>query len=255
MPPHTVTRARTRSATSRARSAASTCRTSRRSGSGTSSRSKAARPSPGAPAVAGRLLERSKGKDTTAGHWELMGVVTADAVPDVPARLSARRDRPVHAPHRPRRARQQGGLGHGDHPGARRGAPAHGQVDRLHVGRLRLPGRGARGDDPARGAVRGLPDRARDPDRQARGRPRDRPPVRRRARELRAHAEPARLLAPAEAAELPDARPRGRQDGARRRQDRRHLRRPRHRRVAADASRTSTGSSRPRRCCARSTRA
>src|SRR5262245_20542503 len=26
-------------------------------------------PQPGAPAVAGRLLERSKGKDTTTGHW------------------------------------------------------------------------------------------------------------------------------------------------------------------------------------------
>src|SRR5207249_8485311 len=38
-------------------------------------------PQPGAPAVAGRLLERSKGKDTTTGHWELMGVVTATAFP------------------------------------------------------------------------------------------------------------------------------------------------------------------------------
>src|SRR5438034_3092851 len=26
-------------------------------------------PQPGAPAVAGRLFERSRGKDTTAGHW------------------------------------------------------------------------------------------------------------------------------------------------------------------------------------------
>ena len=33
-------------------------------------------PQPYAPAVAGRLLERSKGKDTTTGHWELMGIVT-----------------------------------------------------------------------------------------------------------------------------------------------------------------------------------
>jgi len=41
-------------------------------------------PQPGAPAVAGRLLERSKGKDTTAGHWELMGVVTAIAFPTYP---------------------------------------------------------------------------------------------------------------------------------------------------------------------------
>src|SRR3954466_9428847 len=39
------------------------------------------RPQPGAPAVAGRLIERSKGKDTTAGHWELMGVVTPTPFP------------------------------------------------------------------------------------------------------------------------------------------------------------------------------
>src|SRR5213083_2796246 len=41
-------------------------------------------PQPGAPAVAGRLLERSKGKDTTAGHWELMGVVTPQPMPTYP---------------------------------------------------------------------------------------------------------------------------------------------------------------------------
>ena len=38
-------------------------------------------PQSGAPAVAGRLVERSKGKDTTAGHWELMGVVTPTPFP------------------------------------------------------------------------------------------------------------------------------------------------------------------------------
>src|SRR6476659_8617017 len=38
-------------------------------------------PQPGAPALAGRLVERSKGKDTTTGHWELMGVVTAQPFP------------------------------------------------------------------------------------------------------------------------------------------------------------------------------
>src|SRR4051812_2461181 len=38
-------------------------------------------PQPGAPAIAGRLLERSKGKDTTTGHWELMGVGTPQAMP------------------------------------------------------------------------------------------------------------------------------------------------------------------------------
>src|SRR5438445_861250 len=42
------------------------------------------RPEPGAPAVAGRLSERSKGKDTTTGHWELMGVVTPQPMPVYP---------------------------------------------------------------------------------------------------------------------------------------------------------------------------
>jgi phosphopentomutase len=41
-------------------------------------------PQAGAPAVAGRLVERSKGKDTTAGHWELMGVVTTTPFPTYP---------------------------------------------------------------------------------------------------------------------------------------------------------------------------
>jgi phosphopentomutase len=41
-------------------------------------------PQPGAPAIAGRLVERSKGKDTTTGHWELMGVVTVQAFPTYP---------------------------------------------------------------------------------------------------------------------------------------------------------------------------
>jgi phosphopentomutase len=41
-------------------------------------------PQPGAPAVAGRLVERSKGKDTTTGHWELMGILTPQAMPTYP---------------------------------------------------------------------------------------------------------------------------------------------------------------------------
>ena len=41
-------------------------------------------PQPGAPAVAGRLFERSKGKDTTTGHWELMGIVTPQPMPTYP---------------------------------------------------------------------------------------------------------------------------------------------------------------------------
>jgi phosphopentomutase len=41
-------------------------------------------PQAGAPAVAGRLIERSKGKDTTLGHWELMGIVMPQALPTYP---------------------------------------------------------------------------------------------------------------------------------------------------------------------------
>src|SRR5438445_6496996 len=42
------------------------------------------RPEPGAPAVVGRLIERSKGKDTTTGHWEMMGIVTPQPLPTYP---------------------------------------------------------------------------------------------------------------------------------------------------------------------------
>jgi phosphopentomutase len=41
-------------------------------------------PQAGAPALAGRLIERSKGKDTTLGHWELMGIVTEQPLPTYP---------------------------------------------------------------------------------------------------------------------------------------------------------------------------
>src|SRR4029453_4735211 len=41
-------------------------------------------PQPGAPAVAGRLVAGAKGKDTTAGHWELMGIGPPQALPTYP---------------------------------------------------------------------------------------------------------------------------------------------------------------------------
>jgi len=37
-----------------------------------------------APAVWGRLVERSKGMDTTTGHWEMMGIVTERPFPTYP---------------------------------------------------------------------------------------------------------------------------------------------------------------------------
>src|SRR6266850_1013040 len=115
-------------------------------------------PQPGAPAVAGRLIERSKGKDTTTGHWELMGVVTAQAFPTYPHGFP----HDVIDPFMHRTAR--GVLGN---------KPASGTEIIQELGERR---HGA-----ARGAVRGLQDRARAADGQARSRPRHRPAVHRNA--------------------------------------------------------------------------
>src|SRR5438067_3091607 len=41
-------------------------------------------PMAGAPAIAGSLIERSMGKDSTLGHWELMGIVTLQPLPTYP---------------------------------------------------------------------------------------------------------------------------------------------------------------------------
>ena len=82
--PSSATRGRTPSATSPAPSAASTCRTLEALGLGNVEPLEGCAPQPGAPAVAGRLIERSKGKDTTTGHWELMGIVTPQAMPTYP---------------------------------------------------------------------------------------------------------------------------------------------------------------------------
>ena len=41
-------------------------------------------PQAGAPAIAGRLTECSKGKDTVSGHWEIMGLVSTKPPPTYP---------------------------------------------------------------------------------------------------------------------------------------------------------------------------
>ena len=41
-------------------------------------------PRPDAPSIYGRLAERSKGMDTTTGHWEMMGIVTERPFPTYP---------------------------------------------------------------------------------------------------------------------------------------------------------------------------
>ena len=191
-------------------------------------------PQPYAPAVAGRLLERSKGKDTTAGHWELMGVVTPTAFPTYPYGFPDE----VIDPFMNRTGR--GVLGNKPASGTeiiqelgeehqRTGKwivytsadsvfqiaaheetiPLEELYDGCRVAREILTGKHAVGRVIAR-------------------------PVHRRAGPLRANAEPARLLARAAPAELPVRDPRGGQHGLRRREDPRHLRRLRHRRVVPD---------------------
>jgi phosphopentomutase len=42
-------------------------------------------PDPNALSRWGRLMERSRGKDTVTGHWEMMGIVTDPAFPTYPS--------------------------------------------------------------------------------------------------------------------------------------------------------------------------
>ena len=191
-------------------------------------------PQPGAPAVAGRLFERSKGKDTTTGHWEHMGIVTAQAFPTYPHGFP----HDVIDPFMHKTGR--GVLGNKAASGTeiiQELGEEHQRTGKwiVYTSADSVFQIAAHEEtDSARGALRRLPGRPRDPDGQARRRARHRQAVHRRAGQLRPDAEPPRLLARAAPAELPDARPRGRQEGLRRRQDRRHLRGLRHRRVAAD---------------------
>ena len=199
-----ATRARTPSGTSPAPSAGSTCRRSRRSASATSSRSKAARRSRVRRRSPGRLVERSKGKDTTTGHWELMGVVTPQAMPTYPLGFPDE----VIDPFMNRTGR--GVLGNKPASGTeiiqelgeehqRTGKwivyTSADSVFQIAAHEETIPLEELY--DACRTAREILTG-------QARRRPRDRAAVRRRARLVRAHAEPARLLARAEAAELPD---------------------------------------------------
>ena len=191
-------------------------------------------PQPGAPAIAGRLVERSKGKDTTTGHWELMGVLTPTPFPTYPHGFP----HDVIDPFMHRTGR--GVLGNKPASGTEiiqelgeehqqtgkwivytsadsvfqiaaheETVPLEELYEACRIAREILTGKHAVGRVIARPFV-GEPG------------------------QLRAHAEPARLLARAEAAELPVARARAGHAGARRRQDQRHLRRLRHRRVAPD---------------------
>src|SRR5919197_1119492 len=134
-------------------------------------------PQPGAPAVAGRLFERSKGKDTTTGHWELMGVVTPRPMPTYP-----------------------------------HGFP-HDVIDPF----MHQTGRGVLGNKAASGTeiIQELGEEHQ------------------RTGKWIVYTSADSVFQVA-APELPDPRARRGDEGARRRQDRRHLRRPGHRRFASD---------------------
>ena len=83
-PPSMATRGRTRSETSLAPFGGLDLPNLEALGLGNVEPLEGCPPQAGAPAVAGRLIERSKGKDTTTGHWELMGVVTPQPMPTYP---------------------------------------------------------------------------------------------------------------------------------------------------------------------------
>ena len=66
----------------------------------------------------GRCAEASAGKDTTTGHWEMMGLELDARISDIPGWLSGRGDGRVHARDRARVARQLSGERNRHHPGA-----------------------------------------------------------------------------------------------------------------------------------------
>ena len=99
---------------------------------------------PAAPGAAhGVALPRSYGKDSTTGHWEICGVLLERPFRTYPQgfpvglleEFARRTGRGMD--------REQGRIGHRDHRRAGRRAPAHREVDRLHLGGLGLSGRGA----------------------------------------------------------------------------------------------------------------
>ena len=97
------------------------------------------------------------GKDSTTGHWELMGVVAPGAAADLPRRLpatrsSARLERPpgcAFCGNRP-------ANGDGGDRRVRRAPPAHGRAHPLHLGGLRAAARRPR-RRPARARARTPP--------------------------------------------------------------------------------------------------
>ena len=210
---------------------------------------------PTRPVGRGAAAERSAGKDTTIGHWELTGIVTPRAHADVPERLPAEvldafsqaTGRGVH--------RQRAGLGHRDHPATRRRARQRTGDWIVYTSADSVFQVAAHEDvvplEELYAACRTAREHAH---RRARRRARHRPAVRRRepaptrARPT-ATTSRSRRRAPTTSTRLREAG----HARARRRQDRRHLRRPRRRRPRRRRARTPRASRRSCACWARST--
>ena len=109
---------------------------------------------PRAKATYGRLLERGAGKDTTTGHWEMMGVVLEHPFPTYPDGFPPEVIEPFEAAVGRSCAVEPDGVRHGDHRGARGRARRHRPPHRLHVRRLGVPDRLPRGRRARAGAVR-----------------------------------------------------------------------------------------------------
>ena len=188
----TATPAATPWATSRARWAGSTLPNLERLGLGRCAPIRGLAPVPAPLAAHGIAEPVSPGKDSTTGHWELCGLVLPKPFATYPHGFPGGAARRVLPPHRARRAGQQGGVGHRD-PRRTRGSSIvrTGELDRVYLGRQRLPGGGARGDGAAARTVsRMRRSRGRLLDRRARGVARHRAAIRGNAGPLDAHPEP-----------------------------------------------------------------
>ena len=171
----------------------------------------------------GRSAELSAGKDTTTGHWEMMGLVTERPFPLYPRGFPPEIVEPFERYAGKAGPRQQGGLRHGNHRRARRRAPRDGASHPVHVGRLGFSGRLPRGDLAAGETVGSLPLRPKPPDGRASGGARDRASLRRPAGRLYEDRQPPRFHRRPDRSHVARPRCRSRQVRLRGRQDRRHF--------------------------------
>ena len=145
------------------------------------------------PWSTGGSTRSGPGKESTTGHWELMGVVPQHALPTYPEGFPPDVIERLEEATGPPLLLQPPLQRHGGDRGLRQAPPRDRRGDPLHVRRLGAPVRRARRRAVRAGAVRGLRGGARGDERRARGRARDRAAVRGRAGQLPAPRGAARL--------------------------------------------------------------